>query len=50
MRLVIKELPLGESISSQQVSDNPKNLKFSVYSLDAVMERKIEIVKVKNKE
>ncbi len=49
-QLVIKELPLGESISSQQVSDNPKNLKFSVYSLDAVMERKIEIVKVKNKE
>ena len=49
-QLVIKELPLGESISSQQVSDNPKDLKFSVYSLDAVMERKIEIVKVKNKE
>jgi len=49
-QLIIKELPLGESISSQKVSDNPKDLKLSVYSLEAVMERKIEIIKVKAKE
>ncbi len=48
-QLVITELPFGESVSDKKVSDNPRNKKLSVYSVEAAMERKIEIVRVKVK-
>jgi hypothetical protein len=46
-QLVITELPFGELISNKKVSDNPRNKKLSVYSVEAAMARKIEIVRVK---
>ena len=49
-QLVIHELPLGEAKSVNRVNDNPKNKKLSVYSLEAVLARKIEIVRVKLKQ
>ena len=49
-QLVITELPFGESVSNKKVSDNPRNKKLSVYSVEAAMARKIEIVRVKVKE
>ncbi len=49
-QLVIYELPLGEAKSVNRVNDNPKNKKLSVYSLEAVLARKIEIVRVKLKQ
>ena len=48
-QLVITELPFGESVSNKKVSDNPRNKKLSVYSVEAAMARKIEIVRVKVK-
>ena len=42
--LIISELPFGESASSEKVSDNPNNKKKSIYSIEAMYERKIEIV------
>ena len=49
-QLVIYELPLGEAKSVNRVNDNPKNKKLSVYSLEAALARKIEIVRVKLKQ
>ena len=49
-QLVITELSFGESVSNKKVSDNPRNKKLSVYSVEAAMARKIEIVRVKVKE
>ena len=46
-QLVITELPFGELISNKKVSDNPRNKRLSVYSVEAAMARKIEIVRVK---
>ena len=45
-QLSIVELPLGESKVSENTSDNPHDIKNSIYSLEAIKERKIEIVKV----
>ena len=45
-QLSIIELPLGESKVSEHTSDNPNDIKNSIYSLSAISERKIEIVKV----
>ena len=42
--LIIYELPFGESACSEKVSDNPNNKKKSIYSIEAMYERKIEIV------
>jgi len=42
--LTISELPFGESTSSEKVSDNPNDKKNSIYSIEAMYERKIEIV------
>ena len=42
--LTIYELPFGESTCSEKVSDNPNNKKESIYSIEAMYERKIEIV------
>ena len=45
-KLKIVELPFGEKKSQKHVSDNPKDRKKSVYSKDAMLERKIEIVEI----
>jgi hypothetical protein len=45
-KLKIVELPFGENKSNKHVSDNPKDRKKSVYSKDAMLERKIEIVEI----
>jgi len=45
--LQIIELPLGESKSTKKVSDNPNDMLNSIYSLDAILERRIEIIDVK---
>ena len=44
--LKIIELPFGENRSQKNVSDNPKDRKNSVYSKEAMLERKIEIVEI----
>jgi hypothetical protein len=44
--LKIIELPFGENQSQKNVSDNPKDRRNSVYSKDAMLERKIEIVEI----
>jgi len=45
--LQIIELPLGESESIKKVSDNPNDRLNSIYSLDAILERRIEIIDIK---
>ena len=45
-KLKIIELPFGENQSNKNVSDNPKDRKKSVYSKEAMLERKIEIVEI----
>ena len=45
-RLKIIKLPFGENKSDKNVSDNPTDRKNSVYSKEAMLERKIEIVKI----
>jgi len=45
--LKIIELPFGESNSTKKVSDNPEDSLNSIYSLDAILERRIEIIDVK---
>ncbi len=45
-QLSVSELPLGESKVLEITSDNPNNIKESVYGIDAMLERKVEIVKV----
>jgi hypothetical protein len=45
-RLVFTEIPFGEYIADQLISDNPNDTKNSVYSRVAAMERKIEIQSV----
>lgn len=44
--LVITELPFGESNSSEKVSDDANDKKKSIYSIEAMLERKIAIVDV----
>ena len=45
--LQIIELPLGENKSTKEVSDNPYDKLNSIYSLDAILERRIEIIDIK---
>ena len=45
-KLKIVELPFGENKSQKHVSDNPNDIEKSIYSKDAMMERKIEIVEI----
>jgi hypothetical protein len=49
-KLTITELPLGESNAPDKVSDNPNDKKKSIYSIEAMLERKIEIVDVISKQ
>ena len=44
--LNITELSFGESTSSESISDDPYDKKKSIYSIDAMRERKIEIIDV----
>ncbi len=43
-KLIVYEEPLGKSMASKTVSDNPNDLRNSVYSKAAAMERKIQIL------
>ena len=45
--LQIIELPFGENKSTKEVSDNPYDKLNSIYSLDAILERRIEIIDIK---
>ena len=45
-KLIVNELSFGESNASNKVSDDASNKKKSVYSIEAMLERKIEIVDV----
>ena len=45
--LQIIELPFGESKSVKNTSDNPNDKGNSIYSLEAILERRIEIIDVK---
>ena len=45
-KLIVNELSFGESNAPNKVSDDARNKKKSVYSIDAMQERKIEIVDV----
>ena len=49
-KLIIRELPFGERNSSDKVSDDANDKKKSIYSIEAMLERKIEIVDVILKE
>ena len=44
--LKIIQLPYGENKSNRLVSDDPANRKKSIYSIGAMLERKIEIVEI----
>ena len=46
-KLRIKRVPFGEAQSSSNVSDNPKEKEKSIYSFEAMIERRIEIMSVK---
>ena len=45
-KFIITVKPFGESKSSEKASDNPNNIKQSIYGIDAMLERKIEIIDV----
>ena len=44
---IISVISFGESKSSEKVSSNPSDKKNSIYGIDAMLERKIEIIDVK---
>ena len=44
--LKIIEIPFGETQASKTISDDPKDKKKSIYSIEAILERKIEIVQI----
>lgn len=46
-KIIFEFLPCGEEKSNKKVNDNPKNIKKSIYSIDAAKERKIELIGVK---
>ena len=43
---IITVKPFGESNSLEKTSDNPNNIKKSIYGIEAMLERKIEIINV----
>ena len=49
-KLIITELSFGESNASEKISDDANDKKKSIYSIEAMLERKIEIVDVILKE
>ena len=46
-KLVISEAPFGETKASANVSDDLSDERNSIYSVDAAMERRVEIVEIK---
>ena len=48
--LIIQELSYGEERASKYVSDDPGQKNKSIYSIDAMKERKVEIVDIILKE
>lgn len=46
-QLTILQAPFGESAAPFNVSSDPKNQKKSIYSINAMLERKIEIIQIK---
>ena len=46
-KMRIKRVPFGETQSLSNVSDNPKEKEKSIYSFEAMIERRIEIMNVK---
>lgn len=49
-RMIIEQASFGESESSKAVSDNRRNKALSVYSPAAILERRIEVIKVVEEE
>ena len=45
-KFIITVESFGESKSSEKASANPNNIKKSIYGIDAMLERKIEIIDV----
>ena len=45
-KLIISQLPFGESMSSKETSDNIMEKEHSIYGINAMLERKIEIINV----
>ena len=50
-QLIIKQISYGESLSKSEVSDSPREKNKSIYSIGAILSRKIQIIqaKIKNK-
>lgn len=46
-QLKVSTVPYGETTSAKNVSDNPKDIRRSVYSVDASLERRAEILEVR---
>ena len=42
--ITFKEESHGEYLSNKSVSDNPNDIKNSIYSIKAALERKVEII------
>ena len=45
-QLQITQTPYGETRASSSISSNPKNKIKSIYSIEAMRERKIEIIEI----
>ena len=45
-KIIFSEIPFGEYNANQETSDNPNDIKNSIYSISAAKERKIEIQSV----
>ena len=48
VRKKIFTTPLGDVNASDNISDNPNDLMTSIYSIDAMNERRIEIFEIKS--
>lgn len=46
-KIIFEFIPFGEDKADKMVSDNPKNVSKSIYSIEAALERKIEIIGIK---
>ena len=46
-KIAFEYIPYGEEKANKNVNDNPKNIKKSIYSIDAAKERKIELIGIK---
>ena len=46
-QLIISEKPFGETTASQKISDDLNDQRNSIYSVEASIERRVEIVEIK---